>query len=101
MITNNIAMCVINKIITTKELAETAEELLNFEDVEASFVIGKLEDSIGVSARSLGEIDVSEFMKKLGGGGHNSNAATQIKDKNLKEVRQDIIDLIKEYKENN
>ena len=96
MITNNIAMCIINKIITTKELAETAEELLNFEEVEASFVIGKLEtDLVGVSARSLGGIDVSETMKELGGGGHSSNAATQIKDKTIKEVKQEIIDLIK------
>ena len=96
MINENMAMCLINKIITTKDLAETAEELLNFEDVEASFVIGKLEDNlIGISARSLGSIDVSETMKALGGGGHSSNAATQIKDKTLKEVKQDIIDLIK------
>ncbi|MBQ2946979.1 MAG: DHH family phosphoesterase [Bacilli bacterium] len=95
MITDNIAMCVINKILTTKDLAEIAKELLNFEDVEASFVIGKLEDEyIGVSARSLGEIDVSEPMKKMGGGGHSSNAATQIKDKSLKEVKQEIIDII-------
>ena len=64
----------------------------NFEGVEASFVIGKLEDEcIGVSARSLGEIDVSEPMKKMGGGGHSSNAATQIKDKTLKEVKQEIV----------
>lgn len=96
MINDNIAMCVINKIITTKDLAETAEELLSFEDVEASFVIGKLEDDlVGVSARSLGDIDVSEPMKELGGGGHSSNAATQIKEKTLKEVKQEIIDLIK------
>ena len=95
MITDNIAMCVINKTLTTKDLAEIAKELLNFEDVEASFVIGKLEDEyIGVSARSLGEIDVSEPMKKMGGGGHSSNAATQIKDKSLKEVKQEIIDII-------
>ena len=96
MINENMAMCVINKIITSKDLAETAEELLNFEDVEASFVIGKLEDDlVGISARSLGDIDVSETMKELGGGGHSSNAATQIKDKTIKEVKQEIIDLIK------
>ena len=96
MINENMAMCVINKIITSKDLAETAEELLNFEDVEASFVIGKLEDDlVGISARSLGDIDVSETMKALGGGGHSSNAATQIKDKTIKEVKQEIIDLIK------
>jgi len=96
MVTDNIAMCIINDISANIELASVAEELLTFEDVEASFVIGKLEENlIGISSRSLGKIDVSEFIKKLGGGGHSSNAAAQIKDKTLKEVKQDIINLIK------
>ena len=98
MVTDNIAMCVINKIATSKELAETAEELLNFEDVEASFVLGKLEEGfIGVSARSLGDINVNELIKVLGGGGHNSNSAAQIKGKTLKEVKQQIIEYINMY----
>ena len=96
MVSDNIAMCIINKLSTSMELAEVAEELLTFEEVKASYVIGKLEDNlVGVSARSLGDIDVSEIMKKLGGGGHSSNAAAQIKDKNIKEVKQEIIGLIK------
>lgn len=96
MVTENIAMCITNGISNNIELAEVAEELLTFEDVKASFAIGKLsEDLVGVSARSLGEFDVSEIMKNMGGGGHNSNAATQIKDKTVKEVKQQIIDLIK------
>ena len=96
MVTDSIAMCLINTESTTMELAEVAQELLTFEDVKASFVIGKLDkDLVGVSARSLGDFDVSEIMKKLGGGGHTSNAATQIKDKTLKQVKQEIIDLIK------
>lgn len=96
MVSDNIAMCIINKLSTSMELAEVAEELLTFEEVKASYVIGKLEDNlVGVSARSLGEIDVSEIMKKLGGGGHSSNAAAQIKDKTIKEVKQEIIGLIK------
>jgi len=95
MVTDSIAMCITNGISTSLELAEVAEELLTFEDVKASFVIGKLEENlVGVSARSLGEIDVSETMKAMGGGGHSSNAATQIKDKTLKEVKQEIVDLI-------
>lgn len=95
MINSDIAMCVINKDVTSKELAETAEELLNFEDVKASFALGKLEnDLIGVSARSLGNIDVSQYIKVLGGGGHSSNAAAQVKNKTLKEVKQDIIDIV-------
>lgn len=96
MITDNIAMCIINHQCSNVELAEVAEELLTFEDVEASFVVGKLKENlVGVSARSLGEIDVSVVMKALGGGGHSSNAATQIKDKTIKEVKQDIIEIIK------
>ena len=96
MVTDSIAMCITNNICTSLELAEIALELLTFEDVKASFVIGKLDNNlIGVSSRSLGEIDVSVIIKKLGGGGHSSNAAAQIKDKTLKEVKQEIIDMIK------
>ena len=95
MITDNMAMCIINGITESKTLAEISEEMLNFEDIVASFTIGKLDDNIvGVSARSLGEIDVSDFMKELGGGGHNSNAAAQLKGKTLKEVKQMIIDIV-------
>ena len=96
MVSDNVAMCIINKLSTNIDLAEVAEELLTFADVKVSYVVGKLEENVvGVSARSLGEIDVGEIMKKLGGGGHSSNAAAQIKDKTIKEVKQEIIDLIK------
>lgn len=95
MINENMAMCIINGLTESKTLAEVAEEMLNFEDIKASFTIGKLdEDTIGVSARSLGDIDVGAIMKEMGGGGHSSNAATQIKGKTLKDVKQDIIDVI-------
>lgn len=95
MINSNMAMCIINKECTSVDLATLAEELLNFEDVEASFTIGKLdEETIGVSARSLGKINVEKIMEKLGGGGHKSNAATQIKNKKLQEVKQEIIELV-------
>lgn len=95
MVTEDIAMCIINRTCTSIELAELAEELLTFEGVKASFTIGKFEDGlIGVSARSLGSYNVSDVMKKMGGGGHSSNAATQIKDKTIKEVKQEILDII-------
>lgn len=95
MVNNDTAMCIISGKTDSKELAEISEELLTFEDVKASYAIGKIDDNlIGVSARSLGEIDVEEPMKKMGGGGHTSLAATQIKDKTIKEVKQEIIDII-------
>ena len=97
MIKDNIAMCIINETVKSLDLASTAEELLTFEEIEASFVIGRLEDGkIGVSARSLGDIDVSIFMKKMGGGGHSFNAACQVENKTIKEVKQEIIKLVNE-----
>ena len=42
---------------------------------------------IGISARSTGKINVQVLMEALGGGGHFTNAATQIKDKSLDEVK--------------
>lgn len=97
MVSNDTAMCIINGITDSKQLAELAEELLTFEDIKASYTIGKIDtNKVGVSARSLGEIDVSSVMKKMGGGGHLSNAATQIDGKTIKEVKQEIINIINE-----
>ncbi|TXX29210.1 DHH family phosphoesterase, partial [Escherichia coli] len=45
----------------------------------------------GISARSTGKINVQVLMEALGGGGHFTNAATQIKDKSLDEVKKMLI----------
>lgn len=94
MVTDNIAMCIFNEC-TTIELAQAAEELLNFEDVEASFTVGRLdENTIGISARSIGNINVEKIIKKMGGGGHASNAAAQVTGKTIKEVKGEIKKLL-------
>ena len=47
--------------------------------VAASFVIASRADGkIGISARSLGELNVQLVMEELGGGGHLTNAACQL-----------------------
>lgn len=68
-------------------LAQTADILLTMDNVSASFVIGKKsESSIGISARSLGEINVQLVMEQLNGGGHLTNAACQIENKTIEEA---------------
>lgn len=75
--------------------AQTADTMLSMTDVEASFAIIRIDDNtIGISARSLGKINVQRIMEKMGGGGHLTNAATQIKDKTIIEVKQLLIDTI-------
>ena len=96
MINKNMAMCLTDdKIYEKKDLATIAEELLQFENVEASFVIGRLEDNlIGISARSIGTIDVEQYMALLGGGGHTNEAAAQILNKTIKQVKDMVIKII-------
>lgn len=96
MISDNMAMCLADGgIYESKDLASISEELLKFENVSASFTIGNLSDNlIGVSARSIGKINVQEYMNTLGGGGHYNNAAAQLKDKTIEEVKDIIIKMI-------
>ena len=100
MINKNMSLCVLDsKIYENKDLAAIAEELLQFENVEASFVIGNIsKDIVGISARSIGKINVEEIMAKLGGGGHYTEAATQIKEKTIKEVQELLLNVLKEEK---
>lgn len=78
------------------DIALLAKELLKFEDIKASFAIGRLSSKIvGVSARSMGSINVGEIMEKLGGGGHLTDAAAQIKDKTIEEVAVELKKIIK------
>jgi len=96
MINKNMALCIAdNKIYVNKDLASIAEELLQFENVEASFVIGKLSSTkIGISARSIGTVNVEVIMEKLGGGGHLNEAATQIENSDILTVQKQLLDTI-------
>lgn len=78
-ITENIIACNIDKQVTIRDLAIVADSLLQFENIEASFCIGNIGDNmVGISARSIGNIDVEKVMHELGGGGHKTEAATKI-----------------------
>lgn len=77
--------------------AQSADTMLSMTDVEASFAIVRLKDNlVGISARSLGKINVQRIMEKLGGGGHLTNAATQIENQTIEEVRKQLIEVIEE-----
>ena len=56
----------------------------------------KEDNLIGISARSLGSINVQLTMEALGGGGHLTNAATQIKDVTIDEAIEQLQQAITE-----
>lgn len=75
--------------------AQTADTMLSMSGVEAAFVITRRsEETVGISARSLGKINVQTIMEKMGGGGHLSNAATQIDDRSISEVIEELKEVI-------
>ncbi|MEH7886813.1 DHH family phosphoesterase [Bacillus sp. JJ1609] len=81
-------------------IAQAADTLLTMDGVTASFVISKKTDhTIGVSARSLGEINVQVIMEHLEGGGHLTNAATQLYDVSIEEAENMVKNAITEYLE--
>lgn len=81
-------------------IAQTADLLLAMENVEASFVISKRpDDTVGISARSLGNINVQLIMEQLEGGGHLTNAATQLTDITINDAEKRLKAVIDKYLE--
>ncbi|MNC16552.1 Bifunctional oligoribonuclease and PAP phosphatase NrnA [compost metagenome] len=77
-------------------IAQTADTLLGMTNVVASFVISERPDGlIGISARSLGRMNVQVVMEKLGGGGHLSNAAVQLEG-TCKEAEARLLEVLAE-----
>ena len=80
-----------------EDLARVADTLLFFNNIEASFVVGKVgKDTIGVSARSLGNYDINRILEKLGGGGDATSGAATFEDTTISKVEQELKSIIKE-----
>ncbi len=78
--------------------AQIADSMLRIEDVRMSVMLFRLnEATIGVSARSNGDINVQLIMEHFGGGGHQNVAGTQVRDADLEQLKQQIIDYSIQY----
>ncbi|MED3623728.1 DHH family phosphoesterase [Neobacillus thermocopriae] len=81
-------------------IAQAADILLTMDGVLASFVIAKRgEDVVGISARSLGNVNVQVIMESLEGGGHLTNAATQLNGLTIEEAEMRLKQAIDDYLE--
>src|SRR5699024_10993456 len=79
-------------------VGRAADTLRTMSGIDASFVISEREDGkIGISARSLGDVNVQVVMEKMNGGGHLTNAATQIGDTTIEDSEALLKDILEEY----
>lgn len=87
-------------IYRREDLAKTADTLLFFNNIEASFVIGKVgKDTVGISARSLGNYEISNLLEELGGGGDSYNGAAIFEHKTIGEVHEILKKAIKQQED--
>lgn len=85
-----------NEVYRREEIAKAADTLLLFNNVEASFVIAKIDkNTIGVSARSLGELNVGKILGMIGGGGDAHEAAVKINGTTTAKIEKEILNIIK------
>ena len=92
-----IAMCDDKEIFARQFLAKVADSLILVETIKAGFCVGKIgENQVGISARSLDEVNVQLIMEALGGGGHFNNSATQITGITINEAKERLINVLKE-----
>jgi len=94
-----ISICPSNVENTILTAAQAADDLLNVIGIKASFVCCLIEQTVYVSARSFGEINVQVIMEKLGGGGHLTVSGAQLKDCTLEEACKKIRNAIDQYLE--
>ncbi len=99
IVADSIAISIYDKVDKDANIicAKAADELLTISDITASFVIGNYGEKICISGRSLGDINVQVILEKLGGGGHITLAGAQVEGMGIYEVKNELIEKIKEY----
>ncbi|SHF32882.1 c-di-AMP phosphodiesterase, consists of a GGDEF-like and DHH domains [Caldanaerobius fijiensis DSM 17918] len=78
-------------------VAEAANELLNIKGVEAAFVMSQINNTVIISGRSMGDVNVQLILEKLGGGGHLGIAGAQLFDVNIDEAKKLLYEAIDKY----
>lgn len=82
------------KMYDPEDIAKASDYLLKY-NITCSFSFAYIDyDTISISARSKGLIDVSKIMKIFGGGGNEYSAAAKIKGSSIVQVKEMLLDIL-------
>lgn len=82
------------RIYEPEDIAKAADYLLKY-NINCSFAMAYIDDeTISMSARSKGLIDVSKIMRLFGGGGNEYSAAAKINGKTLPEIKSYLVSIL-------
>lgn len=86
-----------NPPIARVNASRAADRLLTVSGVMASFALCRIGDSVHISARSQGGINVQLILEKIGGGGHFDAAGAQLKGSTVSNAVSMLRGAIDEY----
>jgi len=82
-------------------IAQAADELLGIKGIHTAFAIAKDGDTVFVSGRSIGNINVQVILETLGGGGSQATAGLQVTGKGVSTVVAELKHAIDVYLKKN
>ena len=94
-----LAIAALNSTTSRVLAAQAADELLNISGITASFVLYPDEETVIISARSIGSANVQVILEALGGGGNAATAGAQIKNSTVKDVLDKLVASIDSFYE--
>ena len=94
-----IAIAALNSATTRVLAAQAADELLNISGITGSFVLYPDEETVIISARSIGSANVQVILEALGGGGNAATAGAQVKNSTVKDVLDRLVASIDSFYE--
>lgn len=86
-----------NSQLVRVSAAKAADRLLSVEGVQAAFALCRIDDTVHISARSQGTINVQLILEKMGGGGHFDSAGAQVKNSSTSTALTTLRAAIDEY----
>jgi len=78
-------------------IAQAADEMLSINGIHTAFAIARDGDTVYVSGRSIGHVNVQVILEKLGGGGSQATAGLQVVGGNVYEIITKLKDAIDGY----
>ena len=90
----------IEKIIPNVQAiaGQAADSLLTVEGVRMTIILFQIKiDTVGISARSSGDLNVQVIMEQFGGGGHQNVAGAQVKDVELFDLKKSVVKAAQAY----
>ena len=77
---------------------QAADALLTIEGVRMTIILFQMkDDTVGISARSNGTLNVQVLMEKFGGGGHQNVAGAQVKNINILKLEKQVVEVAQQY----